>query len=144
MNGKIWTREDDRLLLNAFDGGAKLEELASTHGRSKGSIVSQLVKLRRLCFTAGHYWRIEKTPYCNWDEVKSTNPNPPNGGPMFKRVCSFLFSDGASAHWTAIEIKAAAGAKTKLEKRAVNNAVLYLRRRGKLAIVERGLYRVIG
>ena len=46
--GSAWTEEEDRRLLDAFDKGAAVDQLAHTHGRSKGGIASHLIRLGRI------------------------------------------------------------------------------------------------
>lgn len=46
--GKPWTKEEDASLLEAFDAGKPVKELADRHGRTKGAIQSRLVRHGRL------------------------------------------------------------------------------------------------
>jgi hypothetical protein len=46
--GKPWSQEEDAQLLQAFDGGQPVPELASRHERSAGGIRSRLVHLGRI------------------------------------------------------------------------------------------------
>jgi len=46
--GKPWTEEEAQRLLVAFDAGTPMDELARSHGRTKGGIRSRLVRLGRL------------------------------------------------------------------------------------------------
>ena len=46
--GKPWTDEEDQRLLEAFDNGSKVKELAEEHGRTSGAIQSRLTKKARL------------------------------------------------------------------------------------------------
>jgi len=46
--GKPWSQEEDQRLLDAFDQGADLMTLTSSHGRSKGGVASRLVRLGRI------------------------------------------------------------------------------------------------
>ena len=45
--GRPWTEEDDRRLVEAFDGGADERELAEAFGRSRISVRSRLIRLGR-------------------------------------------------------------------------------------------------
>lgn len=55
--GKPWTDEEDRLLSEAFDGGASLKDLAPKHGRTEGAIAARLVKLGKVSERAETYDR---------------------------------------------------------------------------------------
>jgi hypothetical protein len=55
--GNAWTEEEDRRLLDAFDQGAAVDQLAQAHGRSKGGIASRLVRLGRIKERAEIYVR---------------------------------------------------------------------------------------
>ena len=46
--GKPWSPEEDAQLLQAFDGGQEVRELANRHERSAGGIRSRLVHLGRI------------------------------------------------------------------------------------------------
>lgn len=46
--GKPWTEEEDRKLLAAFDTGRALQELASAHQRTMGSLRARLLKYGRI------------------------------------------------------------------------------------------------
>lgn len=46
--GKPWTHEEDQRLLQAFDGGATVDALTSTHERTRAGIEARLVKHGRL------------------------------------------------------------------------------------------------
>lgn len=46
--GKPWTPEEDQRLGQAFDAGATVATLASTHQRTTGAITSRLVRLGRM------------------------------------------------------------------------------------------------
>jgi hypothetical protein len=46
--GKPWSREEDDRLLAAFDGGATVEALTTTHERTRAGIEARLVKHGRL------------------------------------------------------------------------------------------------
>lgn len=46
--GKPWTREEEERLIAEFDAGSPIEELARSHGRSKGGIAARLVRLGRI------------------------------------------------------------------------------------------------
>ena len=43
-----WTKEEETKLLDAFDGGTTIEELAVIHKRKVGGITARLMKLGRL------------------------------------------------------------------------------------------------
>lgn len=55
--GKPWTDDEDRLLSEAFDGGASLKDLALKHGRTEGAIAARLVKLGKVSERAEAYDR---------------------------------------------------------------------------------------
>lgn len=57
--GSAWTEEEDRRLLDAFDQGSTVDQLAHAHGRSKGGIASRLVRLGRIKERAEIYVRGE-------------------------------------------------------------------------------------
>jgi hypothetical protein len=46
--GKPWSNEEDDLLLQDFDGGKSVRELAQRQQRSPGGIASRLVRLGRI------------------------------------------------------------------------------------------------
>jgi hypothetical protein len=46
--GKPWSEEEDARLLDAFDAGTPVKELAERHARTKGSIESRLMRHGRL------------------------------------------------------------------------------------------------
>jgi hypothetical protein len=46
--GKPWSREEDERLLQAFDGGATVDALTSSHERTRAGIEARLVKHGRL------------------------------------------------------------------------------------------------
>jgi hypothetical protein len=46
--GSAWGEEEDRRLLDAFDQGATVDQLAHSLGRSKGGIAARLVRLGRI------------------------------------------------------------------------------------------------
>lgn len=46
--GARWTKEEDALLCTEFDGGMTVHDIATQHGRTRGSITSRLVKLGRI------------------------------------------------------------------------------------------------
>lgn len=46
--GKPWAQEETQRLLDAFDAGTPIAELARSHGRTKGGIAARLVKLGRI------------------------------------------------------------------------------------------------
>jgi hypothetical protein len=46
--GKPWSADEDARLVQAFDEGMPIKELAQQHARSKGSITSRLIRLGRL------------------------------------------------------------------------------------------------
>ena len=47
-SGKPWNQDDDRMLLEAFDRGIKVEALAERHSRTQGAIAARLVRLGRI------------------------------------------------------------------------------------------------
>jgi hypothetical protein len=46
--GKPWSKEEDKQLLEHFDAGKPLDELAALHGRTTGGIQARLVKYERI------------------------------------------------------------------------------------------------
>ena len=46
--GKPWSAEEDERLLTGFDAGTKVDELATTHERTRAGIEARLVKHGRL------------------------------------------------------------------------------------------------
>jgi hypothetical protein len=46
--GKPWSEEEDRKLLDRFDAGKSIEELAAAHQRTQGGIQARLVKHERI------------------------------------------------------------------------------------------------
>ncbi len=46
--GKPWDAEEDKRLVDAFDAGTPVKELAERHGRTPGAINSRLAKLGKL------------------------------------------------------------------------------------------------
>ncbi|HET7865700.1 MAG TPA: hypothetical protein VFL86_14955 [Burkholderiaceae bacterium] len=46
--GVAWTAAEEARLLAAFDAGATVDELAQSHGRTKGGIAARLVRLGRI------------------------------------------------------------------------------------------------
>lgn len=46
--GEPWSVEEDEQLCSAFGNAVKFEEIATQHGRTKGAIVSRLMKLGKL------------------------------------------------------------------------------------------------
>ena len=46
--GKPWSQEEDARLLEAFDGGATVEQLTAQHERTRAGIEARLVKHGRL------------------------------------------------------------------------------------------------
>lgn len=46
--GKVWTEDEDRKLLAAFDAGRSLQELAAAHERTMGSVRARLLKYGRI------------------------------------------------------------------------------------------------
>lgn len=46
--GLPWSAEEDRQLLQSFDAGASVQQLATQHQRSRGGITSRLVRLGRI------------------------------------------------------------------------------------------------
>jgi hypothetical protein len=55
--GSAWAEEEDRRLLDAFDQGATVNQLAHSHGRSRGGIAARLVRLGRIKERAEIYTR---------------------------------------------------------------------------------------
>jgi hypothetical protein len=51
--GKPWPEEEDARLLNGFDAGVPVKELAERHARTRGSIESRLIRHGRLQGTVG-------------------------------------------------------------------------------------------
>lgn len=46
--GKPWAKKEDASLVEAFDAGTPVNELAQRHGRTKGAIQSRLMRHGRL------------------------------------------------------------------------------------------------
>ncbi len=46
--GKAWSSEEDAHLMEAFDAGTSIAELAKSHARTRGAITARLVKLGKL------------------------------------------------------------------------------------------------
>lgn len=46
--GKPWDKTESDLLINHFDGGMKIGELAKEHQRTRGAIEAQLAKLGKI------------------------------------------------------------------------------------------------
>ena len=46
--GKAWTTSDENELVEEFDTGSKIKELAEKHGRTVGAIRSRLIKLGKI------------------------------------------------------------------------------------------------
>ncbi|UTH72335.1 hypothetical protein [Chromobacterium sp. IIBBL 290-4] len=46
--GRSWSEEEETRLLQAFDEGRELKQIAAEHGRSRGAITSRLIRLGRL------------------------------------------------------------------------------------------------
>ncbi len=46
--GKAWSTEEDHLLIEKFDKGVPVKELARHHKRTEGAIKSRLVKLGKI------------------------------------------------------------------------------------------------
>ena len=46
--GKPWSEDEDRKLLAAFDAGRALQELATSHQRTLGSVRARLLKYGRI------------------------------------------------------------------------------------------------
>jgi len=46
--GKPWNETDDRALVEGFDGGRRIPELADEHKRTRAAIEARLMKLGRL------------------------------------------------------------------------------------------------
>jgi uncharacterized protein (UPF0254 family) len=47
-SGKAWTDEEDKNLINAFDEGKNINELADIHIRTKGAISARLIRLGKI------------------------------------------------------------------------------------------------
>ncbi len=47
-SGKAWTAEEDESLINAFDKGKNINELATIHIRTKGAISTRLMRLGKI------------------------------------------------------------------------------------------------
>jgi hypothetical protein len=56
--GKPWSAEEDQRLLAGFDSGVKVDELATTHERTRAGIEARLVKHGRLAIEAAPAARI--------------------------------------------------------------------------------------
>jgi len=61
--GNSWTQEEEETLIEKFDNGIPIREIAAKHGRSKGGITSRLVRLGKI--------ERKQTPAAN--EVKYVN-----------------------------------------------------------------------
>lgn len=46
--GKPWNKDEDDALLGAYDGGAPIDELAQSHGRSRLGVEARLAKFGRV------------------------------------------------------------------------------------------------
>ncbi|POZ62447.1 hypothetical protein [Chromobacterium alticapitis] len=46
--GREWTEDEEARLLQAYDAGAELKQIAADHARSRGAIAARLAKLGRL------------------------------------------------------------------------------------------------
>jgi hypothetical protein len=46
--GRSWSSEEDQALLDMFNSGAPVNELAAKHGRTQGAIASRLARLGRI------------------------------------------------------------------------------------------------
>jgi hypothetical protein len=46
--GKAWTTEEDNQLIEAFEQGASISELAIRHSRTRGAISARLIRLGKL------------------------------------------------------------------------------------------------
>lgn len=46
-SGSKWSEDEEQRLIQAFDGGASVDELMATHGRNYGGIISRLKRLGR-------------------------------------------------------------------------------------------------
>lgn len=46
--GKPWSKDEDETLLGAYDGGATIDELALSHGRSRLGVEARLAKFGRV------------------------------------------------------------------------------------------------
>lgn len=54
---KTWNPEDDRLLIEAFDSGVPLAQIAANHHRTEGGIAARLVRLGKIKERAEVYLR---------------------------------------------------------------------------------------
>lgn len=55
--GKAWNSEEDRLLMEGFDAGVLVKQLATKHGRTEGAIAARLVRLGKISERAEVYTR---------------------------------------------------------------------------------------
>ena len=46
--GKAWSETEDSELLNAFDNGSTIKDIAAKHGRTEGAISARLIRLGRI------------------------------------------------------------------------------------------------
>jgi hypothetical protein len=46
--GKPWSTDEERSLVDAFDRGTPVRQMAAEHGRTEGAITSRLIRLGRL------------------------------------------------------------------------------------------------
>jgi len=46
--GRPWSADEERSLVDAFDRGAPVRQMAAEHGRTEGAITSRLIRLGRL------------------------------------------------------------------------------------------------
>ncbi len=46
--GKPWSKDEDKLLVEAFDSGVPLSQIAAKHDRTEGGIASRLVRLGKI------------------------------------------------------------------------------------------------
>ena len=55
--GKAWKSEEDKLLMEGFDAGVSVKQLAANHGRTEAGIAARLVRLGRISERAEAYVR---------------------------------------------------------------------------------------
>ena len=46
--GNAWSETEDSELLNAFDNGSTIKDIAAKHGRTEGAIAARLIRLGRI------------------------------------------------------------------------------------------------
>jgi transposase-like protein len=69
--GKVWTREERQQLLELFDSGMPIDQLANAHGRTAGAVLAKLLEHRRLVEGRdGFYYKVSPDPWVHYREVK--------------------------------------------------------------------------